>query len=263
MAYINNKKLYYQQFLNREGNIRHHKYDEELELYALMKAGDMRAVTKGKKMFTSSLVGHVSNDRLLNFKYLFVASVTLATRFAIEGGLDEELAYTSSDLYIQQLDQCKTVEEVNDVFEEMLTFFTQKMAALKKKNIYSKPILLCIDYIYDHLHEKLSVDILAEVVNLNPNYLSGLFKKETGRTILTYICDLRIEAAKNLLLYSDASFAEIASMLSFNSQSYFIKVFRENTSLTPKEYRKKFFRADFERSEKFQRTHDRIQAPGE
>ncbi len=259
MAYINNKKLYYQQFLNREGNIRHHKYDEELELYALMKAGDMRAVSKGKQMFTSSLTGHVSNDRLLNYKYLFVASVTLATRFAIEGGLDEELAYTSSDLYIQQVDQCKAVEDVFDVFEEMFTFFTQKMAALKKKNIYSKPVLLCIDYIYDHLHEKLSVDLLADVVNLNPNYLSGLFKKETGKTVLTYICDLRIEAAKNLLLYSDASFSEIASMLSFNSQSYFIKVFRENTSLTPKEYRNKYFRADFERSEKFERIHDKIQ----
>lgn len=51
-----------------------------------------------------------------------------------------------------------------------------------------------------------------------------------------------------MLKYSDASYAEIASMLAFSSQSHFTKVFRENTGFTPKEYRTTYYRSCFEHS---------------
>ncbi len=246
MPQLDNKKLYYQEFLNRENNIRHHKYDEELQMYDLMKSGDIRAVEQALKMFGSELCGHLSDNPLKNYKYLFVASITLVTRFAIEGGMDEENAYTASDLYIQQVDLCEDKDSILGVYKDMFTYFTQKMAAVKKKSMYSKPVILCIDYIYYHLHEKVTIGVLAEYVKLNPNYLSGLFKKETGQNISEYITLRRMEAAKNMLLYSDTSYAEISSILAFNSQSYFTKIFHRTYGFTPKEYRNKFFRSGFE-----------------
>lgn len=246
MSYVNNRKLYYQEFLNRENQTRHHKYDEEMQLYDLMKAGDMRSVEKSIKMLTSGLSGHLSDDPLRNYKYLFVASITLVTRFAIEGGMDEESAYNTSDLYIQKLDLCKNVNSVLDVYKDMFTSFTRKMVDLKTKAVFSKPVILCMDYVYYHLHEKITVSTLAEYVKLNPNYLSGLFKKETGQKISDYITARRMEAAKNMLKYSDISYAEIASILAFSSQSHFTKVFRVTYGFTPKEYRKRFFRSGFE-----------------
>lgn len=94
---MNREKLIYQEFLRRENNVRHHKYDEEMEMYDLMKAGDMRAVELATVMFNSALCGHLSDDTVKNFKYLFIASITLVTRFAIEGGMDEETAYNTSE----------------------------------------------------------------------------------------------------------------------------------------------------------------------
>ena len=53
------------------------------------------------------------------------------------------------------------------------------MRNLKKNSICSKPVAECIDYIYDHLHTRITVELLAKRVNLTPSYLSRLFKKET------------------------------------------------------------------------------------
>lgn len=248
MAYVNKQKLHYQDFLRRENNTRHHKYDEELEIYDRVKAGDMQGVEISMELFTSNLSGHLSDDPVRNYKYLFIASTTLTTRFAIEGGMDEENAYTASDLYIQRVDQCQDTDSIIQLYRDMLTYFTRAMADLKKESVYSKPIVLCMDYVYYHLHEKITIDLLAEYVHLNSNYLSSLFKKETGQTVLDYITGKRMEAAKNMLLYSDASYADIASTLAFNSQSYFTKVFRQTYGLTPGEYRKRFFRYGFHQS---------------
>lgn len=69
------------------------------------------------------------------------------------------------------------------------------------------------------------------------SYLSRLFKKEVGVSISTYIRDLKIESAKELLKYGEMSMIEIANHLSFSSQSHFIQQFRDATGVTPKKYR--------------------------
>lgn len=124
----------------------------------------------------------------------------------------------------------------------MFAFYTKKMTSLDKAEVYSKPVVLCIDYIYNHLYETIRVEDLAEQVHLNRSYLSTLFKKETGQPVSAYILSKRIEAAQNMLRFSDYSYAEIAAILAFSSQSHFIRVFRSKTGYTPKKFRNKFFR---------------------
>ncbi len=194
------------------------------------------------RMFSSDLTGHISDDPLRNYKYLFVAAITLASRSAIAGGMDAERAYNISDLYILKMDLLQTVDEVKALHADMLAFYTKEMAALDKQAVYSKPITQCIDYIYNHLHEPIHVKDLAMQVKLNESYLSTLFKKETGKSVSEYILSKRMEAAENMLKFSDYSYAEISAILAFSSQSHFIRVFRKQTGYTPKEYRNKFFR---------------------
>lgn len=248
MDSINEKKLSYLEFIHRENEIRHHHYDEEMLQYNYLKVGDLRAIEEGEKMFSSSITGHLSDDPVRNAKYLFVASITLATRFAIEGGMDEETSYNTSDLFIQKMDLCNSVEEIQKLQKDMFSFFTNKMASIEKQQVYSKPIILCLDYIYYHLHQKILLKNLAEYVNLNPNYLSELFKKECKITISQYILKKRMEAATNMLIYSDYTYSQIASTLAFSSQSHFSKVFKEYTGETPKKYREKFLRLAFSKS---------------
>ena len=112
-------------------------------------------------------------------------------------------------------------------------------------NIYSKNIVRVIDYIYDNLHQPLTVKIIADNIGISETYLSKLFKKETGTSVSAYIRSRRIEAAQNMLKFSDYSYEEISNHLCFSSQSHFTSIFKKETGCTPKVYRDQHFRKNF------------------
>lgn len=150
---INEKKLRYMEYLHRETADRHHTHTEDMYQYDLLRMGEPKAVDEGIRMFSSNLTGHISDDPLRNYKYLFVASITLASRSVIAGGMDAERAYNISDLYILKMDTLQSVDEVKALHADMFAFYTKKMTSLDKAEVYSKPVVLCIDYIYNHLYE--------------------------------------------------------------------------------------------------------------
>lgn len=82
-----------------------------------------------------------------------------------------------------------------------------------------------------------TVKYCAEQMNLSPNYLSDLLKKETGKNTQEHIHYFLIEKAKTMLLGSDASVSEIAYRLGFEYPQYFSKIFKAKTGLTPAGYR--------------------------
>ena len=93
-------------------------------------------------------------------------------------------------------------------------------------------------YIKEHLAEDLSREALADTVYLTSDYLSHLFKKETGYSLTNYIIHERIETAKLLLVQKNMSIREVAAACGFDNVSYFSKQFRSITGVTPREYRK-------------------------
>ncbi len=82
-----------------------------------------------------------------------------------------------------------------------------------------------------------TVKYCAELLNLSPNYLSDLLKKETGKNAIEHIHYQLVEEAKNRLLISTNSVSEIAFELGFEYPQYFSKMFKKQTGLTPSEYR--------------------------
>ena len=240
MAVVEEAKLRYLDFISREDRIRHHRYVEEMKQYDLMRSGDVAAIQESSRLWDSGLYGHLSDDPVRNAKYRFVTSITLATRFAIEGGMDEEDAYNASDLYIQDMDRCDSAEAVRRLHTDMMTFFTWAMADMQKPDARSKAVAECVDYIHYHLHERITVAALAAHVHLNPTYLSELFAREMGEPISTYVTGKRMEAACNMLKYSEYSFAEIAQILAYRSQSHFGKVFKRHCGMTPGDYRRRY-----------------------
>ena len=86
-----------------------------------------------------------------------------------------------------------------------------------------------------------SIHYLADKVNLSHNYLSDLLKKETGRSAKDHINDFLVDKAKNLLLSTEDSVAEIAYSLGFNYPHYFSRLFKTKTGFTPQKYRETSF----------------------
>ena len=144
------------------------------------------------------------------------------------------------------MDKCKTLEEISDLHDIMSIDLCTQMMRLKKSQILSKPIVLCINYIYNHIHSRITLKELADYLKISESYLSKLFSKEMGTSVSKFILNEKIEKAKNLLRYSDLSISDISNYYSFSSESHFIQVFRQNAGLTPCKYRSQHFRANWE-----------------
>ena len=92
-------------------------------------------------------------------------------------------------------------------------------------------------YIKGNYNKEISVSHLAEMLNLNPNYMIRLFKNNLGITPGKYITELRLFYAKNMLLETDLSTKEIAFQCGFNSPAYFTKCFKAKYKKPPEQYR--------------------------
>ena len=239
------KELAYRAFIERENNILRAPYNPELEFYSTIKSGNVTKIRElcQERLLDKPGLGTLSEDPLQNIKYHFVITTAIVARYCNEGGMEISTAYGLSDFYIQKADQCQTPEDVSDLHPVMCEDYTTRMRNLRRKKICSKPVVDCIDYIYEHLHTRITVKDLADHVNLNPSYLSRLFKKETGTAIGEYIQIKKIETAQNMLVYSDYTLSQIASILAFPSQSYFTAVFHKKTGMTPAKYRVLYFRS--------------------
>jgi two-component system response regulator YesN len=99
-----------------------------------------------------------------------------------------------------------------------------------------KPVRDAIMYIRFHYSEKLTLDDIAEKVNLNQSYLCRIFKKETGENIFHYINKLRMERAAELILGGNRYISEIASMVGIDDQFYFTRLFKKHFGTAPTEY---------------------------
>lgn len=236
-------------FEHREADYQHHSYDEDIYQYELVKRGDLRALEVGKRMFEGPTTGSLSDDPVTNYRYLFVASITLACRFCIEGGMPTEDAFNLSDLYIRQVDKCATVEEIFSLHDTMFKDYTTRMQAILRRDVYSRPVHRCLDYIDKHLQQPLTVKLLAQELGLSETYVSIIFKRETGVAVSEYIRRRRVDTAKTLLQYTEYSCLEIAEYLCFSSDSHFSRVFREYTGQTPTQFRSQNYQRHWEGGE--------------
>lgn len=100
------------------------------------------------------------------------------------------------------------------------------------------PAERAIQFIRAHLSEDICVDDIAQETHLNAQYLMRLFKKETGYSVLEFMTNERMAKAKELLESTVLSVTQVASNVGYDNYSYFSKVFKVYTNMTPSQYRK-------------------------
>jgi len=180
----------------------------------------------------------LSKNTVLSLRYKFVSFVAILTRQAISDGIPLDIAFSLSDSLIKELDNLDTSRQIIDFILYACEHFILLYKGKSIDNLSSE-IKQTINYIDRHLYKKISLQEISTAINIVPTYLSFKFKKETGTKLSDYILSQRVEESKELLLFTNKSYQEIASQLNFSSQSYFIKCFKTTTGITPKEFREK------------------------
>ncbi len=125
--------------------------------------------------------------------------------------------------------------ETQAIIKLLLSKFIDYKFTSKKKNEHN--LTRVLNYISQHLHETITLDVLAAYCHLSKDYFSRSFKKQYGLGPNQYIQLKRIERAQLLLLTTDDSLREISNKVGFYNFSYFSKLFKKIIGQTPAHFR--------------------------
>lgn len=212
-------------------------YEKEKELLNRVEKGDI----KGAKNILNNLIGLIffsSGGNIEVIKSRTLELCTLLSRSSIKGGADLNKTMVLNHNFISELDKINNLEDLSYWLITILDKFTKnafKFNDSKNSFIIQKSII----FINENYKRNITLDTVANLVYLNPSYFSTLFKKELGISFSNYLNKIRIEQSKLLLNNTNYSILETALEVGFEDQSYFTKVFKNFTNMTPKEYRQK------------------------
>lgn len=135
------------------------------------------------------------------------------------------------------LEHCGTEEQFKSAF---VSFLAEQMRASDEfgGRLHSNTIFKIDNYIAENYMRKITLKELADVVYMNPVYLSVYFKRSKGVNVVDYINGFRVEKAKELLRNSDETIYNISEQVGFSNPKYFTKVFRSIAGVSPSDYRK-------------------------
>lgn len=209
------------------------EYEKQLRQTVI--AGDKQ----GAQRMLNELLGHIycSDDFDLNrIRPRVIELIVVLSRASIDAGADSREIFLYNDAYMQQINKFSDIEELSIWITGVMHRFIQHsfdFAQIKHSDVVFK----AMEYIRQNYDRKLSLDDIAQHVYLSRSYLSSLFREEAGQTLFSYINQVRVEKSKLFLMDPSISLAEAAAMCGFEDQSYFTKVFRKITGLSPKQYR--------------------------
>ncbi len=142
---------------------------------------------------------------------------------------------------VQVIEERKESEENEKMARLWKNKFVQAYEADAKEGTgeSENTIHIVMDYIDKNFAEDISRNQLAKIACVHPDYLSHLFKEETGYTITGYLAKVRIAHAKQMLEKSSDSASEIAWKVGYSNSAYFSKIFNQMEGMSPTEYRKR------------------------
>jgi|LGVF01.1.fsa_nt_gb two-component system response regulator YesN len=230
--------------------------DEKVDRYtsSIMSSIDLKIFTQ----ICDQLLMHFKNrskkvfDSFSDLKNLYLSNIGKDAK-------DQSTEYNLLELLIQLYRESQSVKEYESdiiygkkyIYDylgktslEKLNYFEEKLNELfwdyvNAKDIkYSDIVVEVIKIIDTSYREEITLEETAKKVNVTPQYLSKLFKSETGKSFKETITEIRVNEAKKLFKSTKSSISEIAYMVGYNDPNYFIRLFKKNTGLTPKEYKK-------------------------
>lgn len=240
-----NKQKYLQQSLIFESlqrfktgsavSLNTYPYEKENELISKVKIGNVT----GAKAILNDLLGYVlfsEGNSMDAIKTRALELSTLLSRAAIEGGAATDTILKMNNMFLKSLQEVSSQDELCYKLQEIVITFTESLFS-NTVSSHSELMKKALAFIASNFASPLTLEQVANEVHLNPSYFSSIFKKSCGSSFKEYLNLVRIEESKRLLSNTDYSIIDIAIAVGFEDQSYFCKVFKKYTGLTPTGYR--------------------------
>ena len=212
--------------------------DMERTLLASLRRGDN---AEGQNILVKLLKILYQNARN-NFTLFQLKAIELAVLLSRAASDPKDIknntALESTERCLKKIEESSSLEEIT----EILSSITERMSGM----IFSfhgvrhfSALRKAERYIWTHYTRKLSLKEIATASGLSAPYFSTVFKEEMGENLSNYLNRLRVEKAATMLVTTDLPISEVARTCGFEDQSWFSKIFKNNTSLTPGKYRER------------------------
>jgi len=198
--------------------------ETERELLRRVRLGDK----EGAREVLNEILGKIlfknaGQTELIRARILELAVVL--SRAAVEGKAELEMILGLNFEYIQELGKIKSIEELCIWVVKVLDRFTESV--YENRNIKNVDVIRKTrEFIRTNYKKKIKLIDISKAIYLSPYYLSHIFKRETGATLMEYLAKVRIEEAKYLLENTQWNTTRIAFQVGYSDQSYFCKVFK-------------------------------------
>lgn len=204
------------------------------ELREKLIRGEAEAVHAALDQILTYFQGHsVQNIKfgihsLLHHIYLTVITIESNSQLSFDFDLIKEN---------RRLDECETLSDVRSLFHDVFIALFSKMEE-QRENKHSHWSERIKQYIDEHLTDfNLSPNQIAAVLNMSTDYVRKLFKRETGKSISTYINQARVKRIADDLLESEKTVDSLLDEMGWDNKHYFYKLFKDQYGVTPTEYR--------------------------
>ncbi|HHW66620.1 MAG TPA: response regulator [Epulopiscium sp.] len=182
-------------------------------------------------------INKTSKKSLLFKQYIFMNVYFTVLNFLKEIGREEVLTEESSAGMNEMKEVLMDFQKVKSYITRLLTIAIEQRDVIRTKR-YHRMIEQAKEYINEHYaDENISLNEVAAYVNISPSHFSTVFSRETGKSFIRYLTDLRMNKAKELLKCSDLRCSEISMAVGYKDPHYFSYLFKKEQNCTPKQYR--------------------------
>jgi AraC-like DNA-binding protein len=207
--------------------------DKEGQLLSALRRGDAKSSSRLlNEILAILLFSNPDEFRFIQFRAMELAALLFHSNGAYSGNVPAE----TNNLYLRRVQEAKNIEELTDILHIITKRMASKVFSFRGIR-HASALKKAEQFINENFTRKISLKEIAGASGLSAPYFSSIFKEEMGENLSSYLNRLRVGKACRLLIHTDSSLSKIAGLCGFEDQSWFSKIFKNFTGISPGEYR--------------------------
>ncbi|MCK8827271.1 PucR family transcriptional regulator ligand-binding domain-containing protein [Natroniella acetigena] len=208
--------------------------EKEKLLFEKVKYGEQEVAFNILEEIFADMIESELEPKLITTRCLEIS--IMLSRAAVETGVKLKTTLELNNRFVDKLSQTINLEDKFNLTCDLIRYYIN--AIYEKIEIKNLKIVQEVkDFVLDNYSEKVTLEQISEYVYLSSSHLSKVFKEVTGKTIMSYVNQIRLKEAKKLLRKTDMPLNSVAELSGYYDASYLNKVFKKEVGITPGRYR--------------------------
>ena len=208
---------------------------KEKELVEKLRQGE----TRSAKLILNDILAVLFFTGAKDFKFIqyrIIELIVLISRAGSSSGINAKTVLETNNSYINEIQEASDIEELTLSISRIIDDLSMQINSFQ--GIHHPSALKRAEYfILENFTRKISLEEIAKASGFSAPYFSTIFKEEMGENLSRYLNRLRVEKARIMLTETNYALSEIARASGFEDQSWFSKIFKQYTGISPGKYR--------------------------